>query len=78
MRNSDRISYFKGAGSRNVNKHLSKQPFCSIFDRPYITVILHYFSQNEGVVFTGGGGGFFHSKGTWRCAARKGMLFQTF
>ena len=26
----------------------------------------------------GGGGGFFHSKGTWGCAARKGMLFQTF
>ena len=22
-----------------------------------------------------GGGGFFHSKGTWGCAARKGMLF---
>ena len=25
----------KGAGSRNVNKLLSKQRFCSIFDRPY-------------------------------------------
>ena len=24
------------------------------------------------------GGGFFHSKGAWGCAARKGMLFQTF
>ena len=24
-----------------------------------------------------GGGGFFHSKGTWGCAARKGMLFRT-
>ena len=23
-----------------------------------------------------GGGGFFHNKGTWGCAARKGMLFQ--
>ena len=23
-----------------------------------------------------GGGGFFHSKGTWGCAARKGMLFK--
>ena len=25
----------KGAGSRNVNKFLSKQRFCSNFDRPY-------------------------------------------
>ena len=24
-----------------------------------------------------GGGGFFHSKGTWGCAARKGILFRT-
>ena len=24
----------------------------------------------------GRGGGFFHSKGTWGCAARKGMLFK--
>ena len=24
-----------------------------------------------------GGGGFFYSKGTWGCAARKGMLFRT-
>ena len=27
-------------------------------------------------VFTGGGG-FFHSKGTWGCAAREGILFRT-
>ena len=26
---------------------------------------------------TGGGGGFFHSKGTWGCAAREGILFRT-
>ena len=25
-----------------------------------------------------GGGAFFHSKGTWGCAARKGTHFQTF
>ena len=25
----------------------------------------------------GGGGGFFHSKGTWGCAAHKGILFRT-
>ena len=25
----------------------------------------------------GGGGGFFHSKGTWGCATRKGILFWT-
>ena len=25
----------KGAGSRNVNKRLSKRLFCNIFDRPY-------------------------------------------
>ena len=25
----------------------------------------------------GGGGGFFHSKGTWGCAALKGILFRT-
>ena len=25
----------------------------------------------------GGGGGFFHSKGTWGCAAREGILFWT-
>ena len=25
----------------------------------------------------GGGGGFFHSKGTWGCAAREGILFRT-
>ena len=24
-----------------------------------------------------GGGGFFHSKGTWGCAAREGILFRT-
>ena len=24
-----------------------------------------------------GGGGFFHSKGTWGCAAHKGILFRT-
>ena len=24
-----------------------------------------------------GGGGFFHSKGTWGCAAHKGILFWT-
>ena len=24
-----------------------------------------------------GGGGFFHSKGTWGCAAHKGILFGT-
>ena len=24
-----------------------------------------------------GGGGFFHSEGTWGCAAREGILFQT-
>ena len=27
--------FVKGAGSRNVNKFLSKRRFCSIFDRPY-------------------------------------------
>ena len=26
---------------------------------------------------THGGGGFFHSKGTWGCAAREGILFRT-
>ena len=25
----------------------------------------------------GGGGGFFHGKGTWGCAAREGILFRT-
>ena len=25
-----------------------------------------------------GGGGFFHSKGTWGCAARKGILFHRY
>ena len=25
----------------------------------------------------GGGGGFFHGKGTWGCAAHKGILFWT-
>ena len=29
------------------------------------------------VISTGGGGGFFHSKGTWGCAAREGILFRT-
>ena len=28
------------------------------------------------IFITGGGGGFFHSKGTWGCAAREGILFR--
>ena len=27
--------------------------------------------------YRGHGGGFFHSKGTWGCAAREGILFRT-
>ena len=30
------------------------------------------------VTFWHGGGGFFHSKGTWGCAAREGILFRPF
>ena len=40
---------FKGAASRDVNEVLSKQRFCSIFDRPF-TEIFDYFSQNDGVI----------------------------
>ena len=39
----------KGAGSRNVNKLLSKRRFCSIFDRPYHRDF-PLFCQNEGVI----------------------------
>ena len=40
---------FKGSGSRNVNKLLSKGRFC-FFLIGHITVIFHYFSQNESVI----------------------------
>ena len=39
----------EGAGSRNVNKLLSKQKF-AVFLIGHITVIFHYFSQNESVI----------------------------
>ena len=29
------------------------------------------------MIYVTGGGGFFHSKGTWGCAAREGILFRT-
>ena len=29
------VANIRGVGSRNVNKLISKQRFCSIFDRPY-------------------------------------------
>ena len=29
------------------------------------------------ISFITGGGGFYHSKGTWGCAARKSILFRT-
>ena len=32
--------------------------------------------QRKAVVASRGGGGFFHSKGTWGCAAREGILFR--
>ena len=36
---------FKGAGSRNVNKLLSKRQFCSTFDRPYHRDFPLFFSK---------------------------------
>ena len=35
-----------------------------------------FFSRPSGLK-SRGGGGFFHSKGTWGCAAREGILFRT-
>ena len=32
---SQSLSLLKGAGSRNVNKLLSKRRFCNTFDKPY-------------------------------------------
>ena len=44
-----RSQRFKGAGSRNVNKLLSKRRFLSIFDRPCLSVFPLLFS-NESVI----------------------------
>ena len=33
--------------------------------------------EKDATSIHGGGGGFFHSKGTWGCAAREGILFRT-
>ena len=43
------LDIFKGAGSRNVNKLFRNDDF-AVFLIGHITIIFHYFSQNESVI----------------------------
>ena len=43
----------------------------------FLTPVTSNTEESHGLGGFGTGGGFFHSKGTWGCAAHKGILFRT-